>query len=183
MSTTALLLLMSSFLIETSTSALLNPQELTSKQLRRNLHNQVSRVVPSNLKTSTFLEFPNCDFETDYCDWHIDEELNGTEFFAFIRSKGSIHENSNDGPIVDHDMNKEGRVKVDKELYTSNKIFLTAYFLWANALLGTPGLLTSISSKPINTENNLCFNFWFDLTVSKVDKCLKCKSNFLLVAK
>ena len=80
-------------------------------------------------------------------------------------------------------MNNEGRVKVDKELYTSNKIFLTAYFLWANALLGTPGLLTSISSKPINTENNLCFTFWFDLTVSKVDKCLKCKNNFLLVAK
>ena len=55
------------------------------------------------------LEFPDCDFELDYCDWHIDEELNGTEFFQFIRTKGSVHENSEDGPVVDHDMNKEGQ--------------------------------------------------------------------------
>ena len=55
------------------------------------------------------LGFPNCDFELNYCDWHLDEELNGTEFFQFIRTKGSVHENSNDGPIVDHDMNKEGK--------------------------------------------------------------------------
>ena len=72
------------------------------------LQSQVGESVSVIISFLPPLEFPNCDFELNYCDWHLDEELNGTEFFQFIRTKGSVHENSNDGPIVDHNMNKEG---------------------------------------------------------------------------
>ena len=71
----------------------------------------MNQWVSVDISFLPFLEFPDCDFELNYCDWHLDEELNGTEFFQFIRTKGSVHENSNDGPIVDHDMNKEGKLK------------------------------------------------------------------------
>ena len=43
--------------------------------------------------------------------------------------------------------------------------------MWANAKLGSAGLLTSVSSKAVNTDDNLCFNFWFDLTVRERFKC------------
>ena len=49
--------------------------------------------------------FPDCDFETNYCDWHVDEELNGTQLFIFIRTSGNLH-HGGDGPEHDHTDNE-----------------------------------------------------------------------------
>ena len=54
-------------------------------------------------------EFPDCDFEKDYCDaWHTDEQINGTGLFVFIRSQGCYHDGSG-GPKTDHDNDPNGK--------------------------------------------------------------------------
>ena len=53
-------------------------------------------------------EFPDCDFEEDYCGvWHTDEQINGTGLFVFIRSQGSYHDGTG-GPKTDHNNNPNG---------------------------------------------------------------------------
>ena len=42
------------------------------------------------------------------CGWAVDQELNSTEFFVFIRSQGRLHENAGDGPVHDHNENPQG---------------------------------------------------------------------------
>ena len=42
-----------------------------------------------------------------------------------------------------------------------------AYFLWADATLGKPESNTLLSSPVVSTSSNVCFDFWFDLKVSR----------------
>ena len=42
----------------------------------------------------------------------------------------------------------------------------SAFFLWTFAKFGKPGDVAAITSPSINVEETLCFNFWFDLSVS-----------------
>ena len=54
-------------------------------------------------------EFPDCDFEEDHCGvWHTDEQINGTDLFVFIRTRGSLH-NGGDGPKTDHTDNPNSK--------------------------------------------------------------------------
>ena len=50
---------------------------------------------------------PDCEFETDFCGWNVEAELNGTEFFIFIRTQGKLHEDG-DGPKTDHTTSDSG---------------------------------------------------------------------------
>ena len=50
--------------------------------------------------------------------------------------------------------------------FSFNDICLPAFFLWSNAEFGKAGDEATISSSVITAEESLCFNFWFDLTVS-----------------
>ena len=65
---------------------------------------------------------------------------------------------------------REGMIldaRVDQAALTIfNDICLPAFFLWSNAEFGKAGDEATISSSVITAEESLCFNFWFDLTVS-----------------
>ena len=41
----------------------------------------------------------------------------------------------------------------------------SAYFMWASAVLGSPGSDTELSSPKINLKDKICFTFWLDMTV------------------
>ena len=41
------------------------------------------------------------------------------------------------------------------------------YFLWADAILGTPLSETSLSSPVVDTFQKVCFSFWYDLSVCR----------------
>ena len=74
-------------------------------------------AAPTSSTTSTSTSskapaFPDCDFETDYCDWSVDEQLNGTELFVFIRTSGNLHQDG-DGPQHDHTEDEEGEDLTD----------------------------------------------------------------------
>ena len=40
-----------------------------------------------------------------------------------------------------------------------------AYFMWASAVLGSPGSDTELSSPKISLVDKICFTFWLDMTV------------------
>ena len=40
-----------------------------------------------------------------------------------------------------------------------------AYFMWASAVLGSPGSDTELSSPKISLNDKICFTFWLDMTV------------------
>ncbi len=50
-------------------------------------------------------------------------------------------------------------------LLTCVCLYVSAYFLWANAVLGHPDTVTGITSpaQAVGTEH--CLDFWFDLKV------------------
>ena len=52
-------------------------------------------------------ELPDCDFENNFCGWNVEAELNGTEFFIFIRTQGKLHQDG-DAPKTDHQENDSG---------------------------------------------------------------------------
>ena len=107
----------------------------------------------------------NCNFEDeDLCGWSVDYELNGTEWFKFSRSTGEINEGTASGPTADHDNKNNSTIQTT--LPTNTKDHITAYFLWADAVLGKEDSETSLSSPLIKTYQRLCFTFWFDLSVS-----------------
>ena len=109
--------------------------------------------------------FPDCDFEENFCGvWHTDEQINGTALFVFIRTSGSLHDGG-DGPQTDH-ANNPNSENIALLAPSFNHICLRANFLWTNAEFGTAGDEATISSSAITAEESLCFNFWFDLTVS-----------------
>ena len=41
----------------------------------------------------------------------------------------------------------------------------SAYFMWASAVLGSPGSDTELSSPKITLTDRICFTFWLDMTV------------------
>ena len=45
------------------------------------------------------------------------------------------------------------------------EVFISAHFLWADAVFGKAGELTAVSSPLVKTEQDVCFNFWFDVRV------------------
>ena len=46
------------------------------------------------------------------------------------------------------------------------KPIAAGYFMWAPAILGKPGQETELVSPALTEDANICFNFWFDMTVS-----------------
>ena len=54
-------------------------------------------------------DFPDCDFENNLCGWNVEAELNGTEFFIFIRTQGKLHEDG-EAPTSDHTESDTGVV-------------------------------------------------------------------------
>ena len=44
----------------------------------------------------------DCDFETDFCDWHAESGLNSSEQFVWDRTTGSQQDSVN-GPPYNHD--------------------------------------------------------------------------------
>ena len=114
----------------------------------------------------------NCNFNEDTCDWNVDYELNGTEWFKFSRSTGEINEGTASGPTADHDNNKDSMIGYTPHTCTIHHV--TAYFLWADAVLGKEDSETSLSSPLIKTIQKVCFNFWFDLSVSNCMSCIIC---------
>ena len=90
----------------------------------------------------------DCTFEAeDLCGWNIDFELNNTNRFHFERRNGDQNILALLLPDKDHDGSR------------------TKHFLWADAISGNPQELTAVSSPLVKNEQDVCFNFWFDVRV------------------
>ena len=57
---------------------------------------------------------------------------------------------------------------IDLQIYMTlvAKSIVAGYFMWAPAILGKPGQETELVSPALTEDANICFNFWFDMTVS-----------------
>ena len=73
------------------------------------------------------IELPDCDFEIDTCGWNVEAELNGTEFFIFIRTFGELHEGG-DGPKTDHTESKSGTC-ITYFIKTIQEIMFSLFFV------------------------------------------------------
>ena len=54
------------------------------------------------------LGLQDCNFDQDHCGWNVNFEMNGTEFFQFVRSTGEMSLGRGNGPIGDHNADKNG---------------------------------------------------------------------------
>ena len=110
----------------------------------------IAAGVETTTTATTSSPFPqDCDFEKNYCDWTSGDNIdNTTDLFVFIRTQGHLHTADHDGPEYDHSRQN------------------TTYFLWTNAGFGKEGDVAAITGPSINIDESLCFNFWFDLSVS-----------------
>jgi hypothetical protein len=118
-------------------------------------------------------ELRNCDFEQDLCGWGIDSELNrcdaamnpslscSTEAFVFGRTTGDMQDGTS-GPALNHDGKTNSASPGQTQSLPAS---FPAYFIWASAMMGTPDSLTSLSSPSVTLEMNVCFKFWFDMSV------------------
>ena len=132
---------------------------------------QTSTATPESTTLSDKV-LKDCNFEDEnLCGWNIDFELNATEYFEFHRSTGDLNLGSGAGPLEDHDGEKNSKTRLG--YVYSNIAKFSEYFLWADAILGTPLSETSLSSPVVDTFQKVCFSFWYDLSVCKLyELCL-----------
>ena len=99
---------------------------------------------------------------------------------GLCRTNGRDHPFDLLAPNTDHnDNNKGDQTKFGNCLYyqvvlcqlillnweSVTNIHFSAYFMWASAVLGSPGSDTELSSPKISLKDKICFTFWLDMTV------------------
>ena len=87
---------------------------------------------------------------------------------GLCRTNGRDHPFDLLAPNTDHNDNNKGDKKIWFILLnweSVTNIHFSAYFMWASAVLGSPGSDTELSSPKISLKDKICFTFWLDMTV------------------
>ena len=67
--------------------------------------------------TTTPSPFPDCDFEQGLGGWTNGDNIdNQTDLFRFIRTKGSLHQETHDGPEHDHEENPNSKTDFNQKI-------------------------------------------------------------------
>ena len=90
--------------------------------------------------TPLIVKFPDCQFETDYCGWEVEEEVN----MSWRRTKSQeLEEEDLDGPIDDYE----------------------GYFVYVGAAEGARNDTAALSTPLVQTPVTGCLQFSFSTAV------------------
>ena len=90
--------------------------------------------------TPLIVKFPDCQFETDYCGWEVEEKVN----MRWRRTKSQeLEEEDLDGPIDDYE----------------------GYFVYVGAAEGARNDTAALSTPLVQTPVTGCLQFFFSAAV------------------